>query len=87
MPTTTRSRTTHSSDSRSVLELDPGLEGLELGIPSGLPGDDRSELLERAEIGAGQPRRAAPAADPPISRELVDEAVERVAGRRRSGKL
>ena len=80
MPTTTRSRITQKSS--SVLERDPGLAALELGIAPGLPGDDRSER-ERAEIGAGQPRRGAPAVDPPISPELVDEAVERAAGRRR----
>jgi putative transposase len=48
-----------------------------------LPGDDHSELVERAGIGAGQPRRGALAADPPLSAELVDEAVERAADRRR----
>ena len=81
MPTTTRSRTTKKSS--SVLERDLGLEGLELGIAPGLPGEDRSER-ERAEIGAGQPRRGAPAADPPaVSPELVDEAVDRAADRRR----
>ncbi len=84
MPTTTRSRSTHSSS--SVLERDPGLDGLELGIAPGLPGDDRSER-ERAEIGAGQPRRGAPAGDPPdrwpLASELIDEAVESAAGRRR----
>ena len=62
MPTT-RSRT--SQKSSSVLERDPGLEGLWVGIAPGLTGDDRSER-ERAEIGAGQPRRGAPAADPRI---------------------
>ena len=82
MPTKTRNRTTHSSSS-SVLERASGLEGLELGIAPGLTGDDRSER-ERAEIGAGQSRRGAPAADPgTVSSELVDEAVERAAGRRR----
>ena len=82
MPTTTRSRTTtHSS---SVLERDPGFEGLGLGIAPGLPGGDRSELVERAEIGAGQPRRGARAAGPPgLSPELIDGALERVAERRR----
>jgi putative transposase len=49
-----------------------------------LPGDGTGELVERAGIGAGQPRRDALAADclalPP---ELVDEAVDRAAGRRR----
>jgi hypothetical protein len=48
MPTTTRSRTTTHSSS-SVLERDPGLDGLELGIDPGLTGGDRSER-ERAEI-------------------------------------
>jgi putative transposase len=65
------------------LELDPGLEALELGIAPGVPGDDRSER-ERAEIGAGHPRRGAPAADPAtLPDELVDGAVDRAAGRRR----
>ena len=80
MPTTTRSRTQKSSN---VLERDPGLEGLGLGIAPGLPGEDRSER-ERAEIGAGQPQRGALATDPSrLASELVDEAVERAAGRRR----
>jgi len=69
-----------------VLERDPGLGGLELGIAPGLTGDDRSER-ERAEIGAGQSRRGAPAADPPdrrpLASELIEEAVEGAAGRRR----
>ena len=69
-----------------MLERDPGLESLGFGIAPGLPGDDRSER-ERAEIGAGQPRRGAPAADPPdrppLAKELIDEAVDRAAGRRR----
>ena len=70
-----------------MLELDPGLEALELGIAPGLTGDDRSER-ERAEIGAGQPRRGAPAADPPgLPDELIDEAVDRAAGRRRVRQL
>ena len=47
------------------LERDRELEALGLGIAPGLPGDDRSELVERAEIGAGQPRRGAP---PPAPR-------------------
>src|SRR5450755_1017845 len=84
MPTTTRSRTTQKS--RSVLERGPGFEALGAGIAPGLPGEDRSER-ERAEIGAGQPRRGAPAADPlgrwPLASELIDEAVESAAGRRR----
>ncbi len=83
MPTTTRSRTTTQSSS-SVLERDPGLEGLELGIAPGLPGGDRSELVERAEIGAGRPRRGASAGHPPgLSGELIDEALARAAERRR----
>src|SRR5450755_912178 len=84
MPTTTRSRTTQKS--RSVLERGSGFEALGAGIAPGLPGEDRSER-ERAEIGAGQPRRGAPAADPvdrrPLASELIDEAVESAAGRRR----
>jgi putative transposase len=83
MPTTTRSKTSQKSSSR-VLERDPELGALELGIAPGLPGDDRSELVERAEIGAGQPGRGAPAADPPpLPAGVVDEALERVADRRR----
>lgn len=60
MPTTMRSRTQNSS----VLEEGRELGEVELGIALGLPGDDRSELVERAEIGAGQPQRGAPARDP-----------------------
>ena len=61
MPTTTR-RTTQKSS--SVLEFDPAeFGGLELGIAPGLTGDDRSER-ERAEIGAGRPRRGARDGDP-----------------------
>ena len=83
MPTTTRSRNA-TQKSSSVLERHPGLEDLGMGIAPGLPSDDRSEFVERAEIGAGQPPRGAPAADPPaVSPELVDEAVDRAAGRRR----
>src|ERR1035437_5990764 len=85
MPRTTRSRTTQKHS--SVLERDPGFEALGAGIAPGLPGEDRSER-ERAEIGAGQPRRGAPAADPldrrPLSSELIDEggaaAEEEIAG-------
>src|SRR5450755_1829007 len=84
MPTTTRSRTAQKSS--SVLERGPGFEALGAGIAPGLPREDRSER-ERAEIGAGQPRRGAPAADPvdrrPLASELIDEAVESAAGRRR----
>ena len=82
MPTTTRSRTSQKSSSR-VLERAPELEGLGFGIAPGLTGEDRSER-ERAEIGAGQPRRGAPAGHPPpVLPGLVDEAVDRAAGRRR----
>ena len=53
-------------------------------IAPGLPGDEHGELVERAGIGAGQPRRGASVGDPwPLRPELVDEAVERAAGRRR----
>jgi hypothetical protein len=67
MPTTTRSRTTQKHS--SVLERDPGFEAIGAGI------------------APGQPRRGALAADPsdrqPLASELVDEAVESAAGRRR----
>jgi hypothetical protein len=82
MPTTTRSRT-QKSRTATELKHDPEFGALELGIALGLPGDDRSER-ERAEIGAGQPRRGVPGADPPtVSPELVEEAVGRAADRRR----
>lgn len=55
MPRTTRSRGTQKS--RTVLEREPELEALGLGIARGLPGADRSELVERAESR----RRATPA--------------------------
>jgi putative transposase len=84
MPTTTTSRT-QKDRARTELEQEAAeLEALGLGIAPGLPGVDRSEFVERAESGAGQPRRGAPAVDPPaVSSELVDGAVERAAGRRR----
>jgi putative transposase len=79
MPTTTRSRNQKSS---SVLEQTPGLEGLGLGIAPALPGEDRSELAERAEIGAGQGRRGAPAADPrSLPGEVIEQAVDRAVNR------
>jgi len=49
MSTTTRRRTTEKSSS-CVLEREPGLESLGAGIAPALPGDDRSELVERAEV-------------------------------------
>jgi len=68
MPTTTRSRTLKSRTTTAP----------------GLPGDGTGELVERAGVGAGQPRRGALLADPPaLAPELVDEAVDRAAGRRR----
>ncbi len=80
MPTT-RSRT---EKSRAELDHDSGLEGLRVGYARGLPGDETGELVERAGIGAGQPRRGAPLADPPgLSAGLVDEAVDRANARRR----
>src|SRR5437870_659633 len=86
MPTTTSSRT-QKSRTTTELERDRELEALELGIAPGLPGDETGELVERAGIGAGQPRRGAPATDPPgrlsLPPGLVDRAVDRVAGRRR----
>jgi hypothetical protein len=49
MPTTTRSQT---QKSRTTIELerDRELEALGLGIAPGLPGDDRSEFVERAGV-------------------------------------
>jgi putative transposase len=84
MPTTTTSRT-QKDRARTELEQHAAeLEALGLGIAPGLPGVDRSEFVERAESGAGQPRRGAPAVDPPaVSSELFDGAFERAAGRRR----
>src|SRR5215211_4429195 len=87
MPRTTRSRTQKGRASTELEQHAPELEALGLGIAPGLPGDDRSELVERAEIGAGQPRRGAPAAGPPARSPLpagmVDEAVDRASDRRR----
>jgi hypothetical protein len=82
MPTTSRTQ-----KRRATTELDAHaaeLEALGLGIAPGLPGEDRSEFVERAEIGAGQPRRGAPAGHPrAVAPEVVDDAVERAVGRRR----
>ncbi len=78
---TTRSRT---EKSRTELESDPGLEGLGAGFARGLPGDETGELVERAGIGAGQSRRGAPVGDPPtLPAGVLDDAMERVADRRR----
>ena len=82
----TRSRTLNS---RTELEQDRELEALGLGIAPGLLGDDRSELVERAVIGAGQPRRGASSTDPPVPGSgalpagLIDQAVDRATRRRR----
>jgi putative transposase len=79
MPTTTRSRT--ETDSRTALELE--LEALGAGIAPGMPGDETGER-ERAGLGAGHPRRGAPAADPSgLTAAVVDGAVDRATGRRR----
>ena len=75
----TRTRTTNSRTTE--LERDRELEALGLGIAPGLPGDDRSGFVERAEIGAGQPRRGASAGGP--QPEVIDRAMERVSDRRR----
>lgn len=77
MSTTTSSRT--EMDSRIALEL----EALEAGYAPGLPGDETGER-ERAGLGAGQSRRGATAGTPqPLPAGVVDEAVDRAAGRRR----
>jgi putative transposase len=80
MPMTTRSRTEKST----VLERAPGFEGVGAGFVPGLPGDETGELVERAGVGAGQPRHGASVADPPaLAAGVVDEALERAADRRR----
>jgi hypothetical protein len=56
MPSRTRSLKSRTA----VLDHDREPEALGLGIAPELPGEDRSELVERAEIGAGQLRRGAP---------------------------
>ncbi len=71
MPTNTRSRT----QSRTELGYDAELEALGLGIARGVPGDDRSEIVDRAEIGAGHP--------PALPAGVADEAAGRATGRRR----
>ena len=76
----TRSRT-HAEQDQERVGARPGLEALGFGIAPGLTGDDRSER-ERAEIGAGQPG-AARRRGPRELAGLVDEAVDRAAGRRR----
>src|SRR3954449_6583306 len=81
MPTKTRTLT-----SRTTAELQHAgeREAFELGIARGLPGDDSGELVERVGIGAGQlPRGASAGHAPTVSREVVDEAVDRASGRRR----
>jgi putative transposase len=78
----TRTRTTKSRTTE--LERDREFEAFGLGIAPGLPGDETGELVERAGIGAGQPRRGAPAGHPPsLADGLVDEALGRAGGRRR----
>ncbi len=61
MPTT-RSRTQKSRTRTELEQHAAELEALGLGIAPGLPGDDRSEFVERAEVGAGLSRRGALAA-------------------------
>src|SRR3954468_4230456 len=73
---------------KSRIAAEPGhagkREAFELGIARGLPGDDSGELVERVGIGAGQlPRGASAGHAPTVSREAVDEAVDRAGGRRR----
>jgi hypothetical protein len=46
MPSTTRSLKSRTAE----LDRDRESEALGLGIAPGLPGDDRSELVERAEV-------------------------------------
>jgi putative transposase len=80
MPTRTKPLNSRTTE----LERERELEALELGIAPGLPGAETGEFVERAGRGAGQPRRGARAGHPPVlSPELLDEAVDRAAGRRR----
>jgi putative transposase len=87
MSTATRSKTQKSRTRTELEQHAAELEAVGLGIAPGLPGGDRSEFVERAEIGAGQPRRGAPAAGrldrPPLPAGMVDEAVDRANDRRR----
>ena len=77
MSTTTSSRSRTELDSRTELEL----EAVEAGYAPGLPGEETGER-ERAGLGAGQPRRGASAAVPPVlPAELIAEAVDRATGR------
>ena len=83
MPTTMKSRT-DKSGTANELEHARELEALGAGIAPGLPGDETGEFVERAGIGAGQPRRGVLAGRPSaLPSELLDEAVDRAAGRRR----
>ena len=50
MPTTTRSRTPKSRTRTELEQHAAELEALGLGIAPGLPGGDRSEFVERAEV-------------------------------------
>src|SRR3954468_12399906 len=73
---------------KSRIAAEPGhageREAFELGIARGVPGDDSGELVERVGMGAGQlPRGASAGHAPTVSREVVDEAVDRASGRRR----
>ena len=83
MPRTTRSRTQKSRTTTELEQHAAGLEALGLGIAPGLPGDETGELVERAGIGVRQVRRGGRAAGAPLPPVLVDEAVDRAAGRRR----
>jgi hypothetical protein len=70
-----------NAEEQDRVERERELEALGLGIAPGLPGDDRSEIVDRAEIGAGQPRRGASAGGP--RGEVIDRAVDRASDRRR----
>ncbi len=50
MPTTTRSRTQKSGTGTELERHAKELEAFGLGIAPGLPGDDRSEFVERAGV-------------------------------------
>src|ERR1019366_3115346 len=77
MPSTNRTLESRTSELDRAREL----EALGLGIAATLTSDDRSEIVDRAEIGAGQRRRGASAGGP--EGEVIDRALQRASDRRR----
>jgi hypothetical protein len=81
MPTTTRTKTQSSRTKTEPGQYARELEQLGVGIARGLPGEDRSEFVDRPEIGAGEPPRGAAAGYPSAGRSLSSELVDDVADR------